>query len=103
MARQVLRYGEQVLGQDRPEGPELVDVVHEVARTGIANYGADPRSWPSDVQGGENPSLMLGLAGVGHFYLRLYDPSIPSVLLLRREDFRPKAARESAPLAYRQN
>jgi hypothetical protein len=24
---------------------------------------------------------MVGRAGIGHFYLRLYDPAIPSVLL----------------------
>jgi hypothetical protein len=81
---EILRYGEQVLGLGREEG---ADVVLDVAYRGIANYGADPRSWPSGVQGGENPSLMLGLAGVGYFYLRLCSPSTPSVLLLRREDF----------------
>ena len=30
----------------------------------------------------ESPSLMLGLAGVGYFFLRLCNPEIPSVLLL---------------------
>jgi hypothetical protein len=28
---------------------------------------------------------MLGLAGIGYFYLRLHDPAIPSMLLLHRE------------------
>jgi hypothetical protein len=43
--------------------------------------------WPCGVPGGgESPSLMLGLAGIGHFYLRLYDPaSVPSVLLVKPE------------------
>jgi lantibiotic modifying enzyme len=30
----------------------------------------------------ESPSLMLGLAGVGYFFLRLCNAEIPSVLLL---------------------
>ena len=30
----------------------------------------------------ESPGLMLGLAGVGYFFLRLYNSEIPSVLLL---------------------
>jgi lantibiotic biosynthesis protein len=34
-----------------------------------------------------HPDLMAGLAGVGYFYLRLYNPLIPSILMLRREDF----------------
>lgn len=40
--------------------------------------------WPCGVQGGgETPNLMLGLAGIGYFYLRLYDPArTPSVLLV---------------------
>jgi lantibiotic modifying enzyme len=33
--------------------------------------------------GGETPNLMLGLAGIGYFYLRLYDPvKYPSVLII---------------------
>jgi Lanthionine synthetase C-like protein/HopA1 effector protein family len=35
------------------------------------------------VCGGPSPSLMLGDAGVGHALLRLYAPSVPSVLLVR--------------------
>ena len=35
--------------------------------------------------------LMLGLAGIGHFYLRLQFPDhVPSVLLLRRQEFAQK-------------
>jgi lantibiotic modifying enzyme len=36
---------------------------------------------------GKRLDLMTGLAGVGHFYLRLSDRSVPSVLLLRPETF----------------
>ena len=40
--------------------------------------------WPCGVMsGGETPNLMLGTAGIGYFYLRLYDAAaVPSVLLL---------------------
>ena len=33
--------------------------------------------------GGETPGLMLGLAGIGYFYLRLFDPDgVPPVLIV---------------------
>jgi lantibiotic modifying enzyme len=31
--------------------------------------------------GGPNPSLLIGTAGIGHFFLRLHEPSIPSLLV----------------------
>jgi class II lanthipeptide synthase len=51
----------------------------EVAEAGIERHGATGR-WPSGLRG-EAPGLMLGLAGTALFYLRLHDPSVPSVLL----------------------
>ena len=46
--------------------------------------GSNRNPWPYGVtSGGETPNLMLGTAGIGYFYLRLYDAAaIPSVLLL---------------------
>ena len=40
--------------------------------------------WPCGVTGaGETPGLMLGLAGIGHFYLRLHDArKAPSLLTI---------------------
>jgi lantibiotic modifying enzyme len=43
-------------------------------------FAPEPARWPVGVVRGENPALMLGLAGIGHAYLRLADPSLPSVL-----------------------
>ncbi|MCC8937628.1 hypothetical protein [Bradyrhizobium ivorense] len=52
-------------------------------------------------------SLLLGLAGIGHFYLRLYDPAnVPSVLIprprrvaeLRSMVMAPPSPPSSAPL-----
>jgi lantibiotic modifying enzyme len=35
------------------------------------------------LQGGENPGLMLGLAGIGYFFLRLHDQSnVPSIMMV---------------------
>ena len=45
---------------------------------------AEPYGWPSGVpSGGLNPSLMLGDAGIGYWFLRLHAPeTVPSMLLL---------------------
>jgi lantibiotic modifying enzyme len=56
-----------------------------VART-FATLAADtykdrPREWPCGLDGRLNPSLMLGLAGIGYFYLRSAFSDVPSVLL----------------------
>jgi hypothetical protein len=55
-----------------------------VARMGIERYAGNS-SWPCGTHVGETPNLMLGLAGIGHYYLRLYQPAIPSVLILRKD------------------
>jgi lantibiotic biosynthesis protein len=47
---------------------------------GIDRYRKDNLPWPC-AGGGESPGLMLGLAGIGYVYLRLYDPTkVPSLL-----------------------
>jgi lantibiotic modifying enzyme len=53
----------------------------QVGRCGIELLGRS--GLPCGVPEGETPALMLGLAGVGLFYLRLVDPGVPSALLLR--------------------
>jgi len=84
---EVLRYGSAVLG---PAASEACKASLEVAARGIEGFGRDEGSWPCGTPSGENPSLMLGLAGIGHFYLRLATPSIPGILILRREEFSHK-------------
>ena len=69
--------------------PELRQVAERAAREGIATYEARGRLWPCGTHGGvPDPSLLVGEAGIGAFYLRLADPETPSVLLLR-----PRAAK----------
>jgi hypothetical protein len=93
---EVLLCGYQVLGQDRAS---LSEVAHDVAYDGIQRYATHGHSWPCGT-GGETPSLMLGLAGIGYFYLRLHDPSIPSILIPWRENF-STGSRGSAHAANR--
>lgn len=71
------------------EDPELRQVAERAARHGIGTYEAQGRPWPCGTVGGvPDPSLLVGEAGIGAFYLRLADPETPSVLLLR-----PRAAK----------
>ena len=82
---EVLLYGNSVLGR---EGADDFALALEVANTGVEIYGKRGLPWPCGVDyEEETPNLMLGLAGIGHFYLRLYDSTTPSILILRREDF----------------
>jgi lantibiotic biosynthesis protein len=82
---EVLLHAHEILGfgwaQDRA-------LAIGVAEDGIERFARPDRSWPCGVHEGVTPSLMVGLAGIGHFYLRLYDPTVPSVLLLRPESFK---------------
>lgn len=50
---------------------------------GIERHGGPRIPWPCGVRDvGEVPGLMTGLAGIGHFYLRLHDPVTTGSLLL---------------------
>ena len=52
-----------------------------VAEAGVERFAARGRPWPCGTTAGESLGLLLGLAGIGHFYLRLHDPRVPSVLV----------------------
>jgi lantibiotic biosynthesis protein len=79
----ILLQGFRVLGQERADDATLA---RHVACAGIGRYMQRGQEWPCGPSG-ETPGLMLGLAGIGYFYLRLYDPTHPSVLILQRESF----------------
>ncbi|MBR7799559.1 lanthionine synthetase LanC family protein [Undibacterium fentianense] len=68
--------------------PDLIAVAEHVGEQGIRCYSRQGLPWPCGNGGsGTTPNLMLGLAGIGHFYLRLYNSQkVPSVLLIV-EDF----------------
>jgi lantibiotic biosynthesis protein len=81
---EVLLYGWQMLGR---EITDMFSLATQVADCGAQIYAARGLPWPCGIPSGETPNLMLGLAGIGHFYLRLHNPTTPSILLLQREDF----------------
>jgi lantibiotic modifying enzyme len=84
----------RILGNGAGTGADL-----DLARFGAERYHADRAPWPCGVPGGgENPSLMLGLAGIGHFYLRLALPGrIPSILMVTPEEVEPQTLTAPVP------
>jgi lantibiotic modifying enzyme len=70
---------------DSLDRSDLRQIAEAVGRQAIAQIQVSELPWPCGVNGGgETPNLMLGLSGIGHFYLRLYDSArVPSILLLR--------------------
>lgn len=68
------------LGRD-----DIQQAVVNIGRFGISQYQARGLPWPCGVPGApESLGLMLGTAGVGHFFLRLHDPvQTPSILILK--------------------
>ncbi|HEV2739814.1 MAG TPA: lanthionine synthetase LanC family protein [Candidatus Elarobacter sp.] len=64
----------------RRDAYELVDAV---GRAAVDRYVRSATPFPCGVLGaGETPSLMTGIAGIGYFFLRLYDPDqVRSTLL----------------------
>jgi len=54
----------------------------EIAERGASVNAGSPGQWHGGLLRGVNPSLMLGLAGIGQFYLRLADPTVGSLTLV---------------------
>ena len=75
---ETLIYGSQVL--DRPDWLRRAE---EIGLQEIAACAVPRMPWPCGTSGAvEVPGLMLGLAGIGYFYLRLADPAgTPPVLI----------------------
>jgi lantibiotic modifying enzyme len=69
----------RVLGAGR-----WLEAARSVGTTGIERYLRAGLPWPGGVTGGgASPSLMLGAAGTGYFYLRLADPErTPPILIV---------------------
>jgi lantibiotic modifying enzyme len=94
---EILAQGYRILGSS---GVKWRDIALEVAASGIERFGRPGQPWPCGTHEGETPSLMLGLAGAGMFYLRLYEPTIGSPLLwvpsAATQPTRPSTARRPA-------
>jgi lantibiotic modifying enzyme len=65
--------------------PALRAVADRVALAGSELRAQGDGAWPCGTGAGETPSLMLGLAGIGLFYLRRRNADIPSILVLEPE------------------
>lgn len=76
---EILAEGARILGRD---ANGLSDLVGQIAAYGIDKYGSGQTPWLCGFGTEEMPGLMMGLAGIGLFYLRLAHPEVPSVLLL---------------------
>jgi lantibiotic biosynthesis protein len=63
---------------------EAAQLAATVALHGLSTYAQSGARWPCGVAGaGESPSLMLGIAGTGYFFLRMAAPQrTRSVLLI---------------------
>jgi lantibiotic modifying enzyme len=74
----VLIHASQVLGEE-----SWLKAADAFAEEGLERFERRRKPWPCGLpDGNETPDLMLGLAGIGYFYLRLADPAhVPSVLL----------------------
>lgn len=54
-----------------------------IARAGIERHLVEKAPWPCGLEdAGEAPGLMLGLSGIGYFYLRMHDRAVPSLLTI---------------------
>jgi lantibiotic biosynthesis protein len=63
-----------IIAADLLDRPELRSQAEAVGIRGIEQFEDHGLPWPCGVLGaGETPNLMLGLAGIGYFFLRLYD------------------------------
>jgi lantibiotic biosynthesis protein len=87
-----------LLAADERGRSDLREIAERIGLAALAQLVTDDVPWPCGVNGcGETPNLMLGLAGIGHFFLRLYDSSsVSSVLLVANSRTEPQEMALSA-------
>ncbi|MGD9533405.1 MAG: lanthionine synthetase LanC family protein [Candidatus Nitrosocosmicus sp.] len=67
---------ETLLYADKIFGTNLYkSMLRRIGLYGIKKYGKEVSYWPCGIKNGVTPGLMLGLAGIGYFYLQLTDSS----------------------------
>lgn len=71
-----------LLAGDALGSTDAGSLAEEIAYRGASANADSPGRWHCGLQRGTHPSLMLGLAGIGHFYLRLADPTVGSLTLV---------------------
>jgi lantibiotic biosynthesis protein len=72
-----------VLAADLLDRPELRREAEIVGGRALERFEDTGMPWPCGIpNAGESPNLLLGLAGIGYFFLRLYDSrTVPTALL----------------------
>lgn len=87
---ELLIYADKVI-----RGNDYLTVINHIGQQGVERYRRHNLPWPCGVPGaGETPNLMLGLAGIGYFYLRLCDSEKhrPIVMILPERDLSERKA-----------
>jgi lantibiotic modifying enzyme len=92
--------GNAMVLQDSWSGPDLHPLTVEVAETGLARHGSGELPWPCGTYDLQTPNLFLDVAGIGMFYLRLCDPSLPSPCSSVRVLSRWSVLRRAQPTTY---
>jgi lantibiotic biosynthesis protein len=87
----VLIYASQILQEEC-----WLREAEKIAQAGFEQFERSRIPWPCGLPGAnETPDLMLGLSGIGYFYLRLADPvQTPPVTLLATAPMRPELAQD---------
>ena len=81
---QVLLYGAQVLCDALAKDAAIA---YDAADAAIERFSRGGAVWPCGTHTDEAPGLMLGLAGIGHYLLKLHRRSTPAVTLLRKQEW----------------
>lgn len=81
-----------VLGSHVRGAPGERVLVDSFITRALENYETAASQWPCGTPGWRNdPSLMLGISGIGHFLLRIANPQLKSLLAPHRDLDRPLA------------
>jgi lantibiotic modifying enzyme len=65
-------------------GADISGLAERIGAVGIERHHRSGSTFPCGIPNGETPGLFIGLAGVGLFYLRLFDPRITTALVIHR-------------------
>ena len=72
-----------LMASDTLGNPLYKSVAVNVGINAIDKFMNSNKPWPCGIREGEAPDLMLGLAGIGYYYLRLHDSlAVPSILMV---------------------
>jgi lantibiotic modifying enzyme len=81
---QVLLYGAQMLCDAFVKD---ATIAYDAADAAIERFSKPGTVWPCGTHTDESPGLMLGLAGIGHYLLKLCQRSTPAVTILRKQEW----------------